>query len=73
MSTTGVVESDFGGIRDSAMTLDGLVGTRSSIELMIMRIRIQNSPSGYRCQCTISKLDDTYVLDDVEVWICYGG
>jgi hypothetical protein len=67
------VENNFGGARGSATTPDGLAGIRSSIEAMIMRIRIHNSPSEYRCQCTISKLDDTYVLDDVEVWICYGG
>jgi hypothetical protein len=67
------VENDFGGVRGSAMTLDGLAEIRSSIEAMIVRIRINNSPSEYRCRCIISKLDDTYLLDDDEVWICYGG
>jgi hypothetical protein len=44
MSTAGVVDSDFGGVRGFAVMLDGLVEIRSSIEAIIMRIRILNFP-----------------------------
>src|SRR5215467_15206362 len=68
VSPTGVVENG-GGARGSAVTLDGLAGIRTNNKAMIVRIRITQLPKRIPPPHIIYKLDDTYLLDDVEVWI----